>query len=189
MGVETESKASFVPSHQPGGERVDGSCSGMSGLVREADILQVSPGCLTSHLCPFSFNSENFILHGPDFPKELSIKYLVNSFEGTWPLSPRMRRGSGLPSPLPTSFLLSPKPRGLSFPPLHQGKRAQEGTFSGTLGNGRAAEAPFIAENPRTQKGCVFSKVTQQGKGPVLRVMRGCPEGAPLSFRHAAQHT
>lgn len=42
-------------------KRVDGSCSGMSGLVREADILQVSPGCPDLHLCPFSFNSENFI--------------------------------------------------------------------------------------------------------------------------------
>ncbi|KAB1273917.1 Cation channel sperm-associated protein subunit gamma [Camelus dromedarius] len=38
-------------------------------------------GAPTSYLCPSSYNNQNFI-YLADFPKELSIKYLVNSFHG-----------------------------------------------------------------------------------------------------------
>lgn len=48
----------------------------------EADILQgPCPGTSSSYLYPCSYDHENFIFLA-EFPKELSIKYLVNSFRG-----------------------------------------------------------------------------------------------------------
>lgn len=80
---------------------------------------------LTSHLCPFSFNSENFI-YLADFPKELSIKYLVNSFQGDMAIVTENEEVD-CPAPLPTSFLPSPEAQGFPFSPHpRQGKRAQE---------------------------------------------------------------
>ena len=68
---------------------------------------------LTSHLCPFSFNSENFI-YLADFPKELSIKYLVNSFQGDMAIVTENEEVD-CPAPLPTSFL--PRSPGVSLLP------------------------------------------------------------------------
>lgn len=60
-----------------------------------------------------------------DFPKELSIKYLVNSFRGDMAIVTENEE-VGCPPLSPLPFCSAPKPRGLSFPPLHQSKRAQE---------------------------------------------------------------
>lgn len=107
------------------------------------------PGAPTSHLCPCSYNSENFI-YLADFPKELSIKYLVNSFYGDTAIVTETEE-VGCPAPLPTSFMPTPKSQGFPFFPC-QGKGAQERERPQGP-RGRATKAPFIAENPQTQKG------------------------------------
>lgn len=62
-----------------------------------------------------SFNSENFI-YLADFPKELSIKYLVNSFRGDMAIVTENEEVD-CPAPLPTSFLPSHKAQGSLFSP------------------------------------------------------------------------
>lgn len=67
--------------------------------------------CLSApsfHLYPCSYDSENFI-YLADFPKELSIKYMVNSFHGDIAIVTETEE-VGRPAPLPTSFLSTPSP-------------------------------------------------------------------------------
>lgn len=68
----------------------------------EADILQ-GPclGAPSSHLYPCSYDNENFI-YLADFPKELSIKYLVNSFHGDTAIVTETEEVA-CPVPIPTS--------------------------------------------------------------------------------------
>ena len=107
----------------------------------EAGILQETRlGVPSSHLCPCSYNKENFI-YLADFPKEQSIKYLVNSFHGDTAIVTETEE-VGCPAPLA-------KPQRSPFSPCQgkgvQGRKCPQGPQR------RAAEAPFIAESPTTQ--------------------------------------
>lgn len=83
----------------------------------EADTLQgPCPGVPSFHLYPCSHDSENFV-YLADFPKELSIKYLVNSFRGDTAIVTETEEVA-CPVPLPTSSLSTPNPRGLPSPPV-----------------------------------------------------------------------
>ena len=73
----------------------------------------------TSHLCPCSYNKENYI-YLADFPKELSIKYLVNSFHGDMAIVTETEE-VGCPVLLLSSSLPTPKSQGAFFFPC-QGK-------------------------------------------------------------------
>ena len=68
-------------------------------------------GVPSSPLCPCSYNNENFI-YLADFPKDQSIKYLVNSFHGETAIVTETEE-VGCPAPLPN-------PRVSLLP--HQGK-------------------------------------------------------------------
>lgn len=101
----------------------------------EADILRGPRlGVPSSHFCPCSYNYENFI-YLADFPKEESIKYLVNSFHGDMAIVTETEE-VGCPASLP-------KPQGSPFSPC-QGKRVQ-GRKHPQRSQRRATEAPFIA--------------------------------------------
>lgn len=69
---------------------------------------------LNTDLYPCSHDNENFV-YLADFPKELSIKYLVNSFRGDTAIVTETEEVD-CPAPLPTSFLSTPNPRGLPSP-------------------------------------------------------------------------
>ena len=83
----------------------------------EADILQ-GPclGTLSFHLYSCSYDNENYI-YLADFPKELSIKYLVNSFHGDIAVVTETEE-VGCPAPLPTSSLPIPNSGGLPSAPV-----------------------------------------------------------------------
>lgn len=83
----------------------------------EADTLQgPCPGVSSFHLYPCSHDNENFV-YLADFPKELSIKYLVNSFHGDTAIVTETEEVD-CPALLPTSSLSIPNQRGFTSPPV-----------------------------------------------------------------------
>lgn len=75
-----------------------------------ADILQrPCPGAPRSHLYPCSYDSENFI-YLADFPKELFIKYLVNSFLGDIAIVTETEEVACCPIPTPNPWGLPSLP-------------------------------------------------------------------------------
>lgn len=104
----------------------------MLGLVLgEEDIPQAcSLGAPSSPFHPCSYNTENYI-YLAGFPKEQSIKYLVNSFHGDVAIVTETEE-VGCPVPPPLPLCPHANPRGLPSPSVRV-KECGEGMPSRTL--------------------------------------------------------